>query len=336
MIEAYDLPADPAEFFDAAYELGWTDGLPVIPPTSERVAAMLAGRPSMTSLGPMAPLGADLTHELIAINAVMAGCTPELFPVLATTMAAILEPEFNLLGVQATTHPAGPVVLVNGPVRFEVGLASGTGCMGPGFRANATVGRAVRLCMLNVGGAVPGSTDLSTQGQPGKFTFVVAENEEESPWPPLSVARGLGSGLSAVTVLAGEGPRNINDVTSGASGLLLSLTASMAVPNINAWYYDGNVLLLLCPEHAQTLASAGLSREDVQSELLERTRLARDRFSPDILEKYGSQLKIVGDMARIAAAPDDILVAMAGGAGRHSSFVASLGNTRAITKPVSA
>jgi hypothetical protein len=336
VIEVYDLPADPSEFFDAAYELGWTDGLPVIPPIPERVSEMLGGRPPQTTLGPVPPLGADLTYELIAINAVMAGCNPDLFAIVVTTMAAVLEPEFNLLGVQATTHPAGPVVIVNGPLRFEVGFASGTGCMGPGFRANATLGRAVRLCLLNVGGAVPGSTDLSTQAQPGKFTFVLAENEEESPWPPLSVARGLDSALSAVTVLAGESPRNINDVTSGASGLMLSLSASMTVPNMNAWYYDGNVLLLLCPEHAKILASGGLSREDLQSELLQRTRLARDRISPDIVEKYGSQLKLAGDQARIAAAPEDILVAVAGGAGRHSSFVASFGNTRAITKPISA
>lgn len=335
MITYEELPADPEGFFEAAYGLGWTDGLPVIPPTPEQVEAMLGGRAPDHSLGQAPPAGAELTNQLAAVNAVMAGCSPAMFDAVAAALSATLAPEFNLLGVQATTHPAGPVLVFNGPARLTLGLASGTGCLGPGFRANLTIGRAVRLCFINVGGAAPGVGDLSTQGQPGKLSFVLAENEEESPWEPLSSALGFDTDQSVVTVLAGEGPRNINDAGSLARGLMVSLVASLVVPTFNNWYYDGNILLILCPEHAQTLATGGMSRADVQQELFELAHARRHQFSPDLLGRYGSGLKPAPgalERVRIVAEPKDILVAVAGGAGRHSSFVASFGNTRAVSR----
>jgi hypothetical protein len=334
-MDSVELPADADEFFAAAYELGWTDGLPVIPPTEDRVEEMLGGRPADESLGAMPPANADLTLGLLAVNAVMAGCSAESFPALVAAASALLEPDFNLLAIQATTHPTGPVAVYNGSVRARLGLAAGTGSLGPGPRANLTLGRALRLTLLNVGGASPGIADLATQGQPGKLAFVTAENEEESPWEPLSVALGFSPGDDVVTVLAGEGPRNVNDANSRAAGLLHSLAASLTVPTFNNWFYDSNVLLLLCPEHASALATGGLSRADVQAELFRRARLPESAFSPDVIERYGGGLKRADDDAdrtRLVASPEDILIAVVGGAGRHSSFVASFGNTRVVSR----
>jgi hypothetical protein len=338
VIEAADLPADPVAFFEAAYERGWTDGLPVIPATEERVRAMLGGLAPDISLGPMPLSGAELTHHLLAVNGVMAGCRPDAFPALLAAAAAVLDPAFNLLGVQATTHPAGPVLVFNGPIRLDLGIAAGAGCLGPGTRANLTIGRALRLALINVGGAVPGAGDPSTQGQPGKLAFVVAENEEESPWEPLAVGRAFGAGQSVVTVLAGEGPRSINDSVSGAPALIDSLAGATTLPTHNNWFYDSNVLFLLCPEHAQVLARAGLGRIDVQTAIFERARIPVERFSPDLVQRYGPTWKLAENQpgfVRLVACPEDVMIAVAGGAGRHSSFVASFGNTRAVSRAVS-
>jgi hypothetical protein len=170
----------------------WCDGLPFVPPTAERVRAMLAGARTKAaeSLGVMPPLWRECAVEKLAVNAVMAGCEPAYFPVIVAAAQALLDPAFNLYGVQATTHPVAPLVVVTGPYARTIGLHSGSGLFGPGFRANATIGRAIRLILMNVGGGWPGRGDMATQGSPAKFSYAITERED-SPWEPLHVALGF-------------------------------------------------------------------------------------------------------------------------------------------------
>ncbi|HET9853510.1 MAG TPA: hypothetical protein VFR53_00505, partial [Methylomirabilota bacterium] len=200
----------------------WCDGLPFVPPTAERVRAMLAGARTKPaeSLGVMAPLWRECSVEKLAVNAVMAGCEPAYFPVVVAAVQALLDPAFNLFGVQATTHPVAPLIVLTGPYARTIGLHSGSGLFGPGFRANATIGRAIRLILMNVGGGWPGRGDMATQGSPAKFSYAITERDD-SPWEPLHVALGFKADQSVVTVFGGEGPHNVNDhVSTTAPGIL--------------------------------------------------------------------------------------------------------------------
>ncbi|HEY2790222.1 MAG TPA: TlpA disulfide reductase family protein, partial [Gaiellales bacterium] len=212
--DAVQLAADAAGSDDdpeAMYELGWTDGLPTVAPTPERVAAMLAGRDPRLSLGPVPPGMGEATLERVAACAVLAGCRPEHFAVVAAAAEAMLRPEFNLHGQAVTTQPAGQIAVVNGSVRRAAGLNSGMGALGPGARANLTIGRALRLLVALTGEGMPGRLDRSTLGQPGKVGVCLAEDEERSPWPPLHVERGFAPGASAVTLFAGDAPLSISE-----------------------------------------------------------------------------------------------------------------------------
>ena len=202
------LPDDYDALQNYYLERGWSDGLPITPPTPERVEAML----SAVSLAPrhvvaqLPPNWGDATVERLAINAVMAGCLPQYLPVIVAGVAAMSDPAFNIYAIQATTHSCAPLFVVNGPIREELGMNSSSGAYGPGWRANATIGRAVRLALLNIGGGHPGVGDMSTQGAPSKYTYCVAENEEANPWEPLHVERGFAPDLSTVTVVGGDRP----------------------------------------------------------------------------------------------------------------------------------
>jgi hypothetical protein len=246
---------------------GWSDGLPVVPPTPERVESMLAaaGLDSQDVVAEIPPNWGAATIEKLAINAVMAGCLPQYLPVLIAVVEAMRDPTFNLYAVQATTHPCAPLIIVNGPIRESLGLNSSSGCYGLGWRANATIGRAVRLTLLNVGGARPGAGDMSTQGAPSKYSYCVAENEEQNPWEPLHVERGFRPGQNTVTVVAGEPPHNINDHTSQAAEEVLTIIAgAMAVTGANNAYTGGETLVALGPEHAATIAKDGFTKQDIR------------------------------------------------------------------------
>ncbi len=184
--------------FELFFERGVTDGLPVVPPTRSRVERMLEAtrRPPDTLLGEMPPNYGRVTVEKVAINAVMAGCRPDYLPVALAAAECACEPAFNLHGVATSTHFSAPLIVVNGPVRTRIGINSGFGVFGPGYRANATIGRALRLLMINVGGARPGETSMSTFGHPGRYTYCIAEHEEASPWPPYHLERGLAPGTA--------------------------------------------------------------------------------------------------------------------------------------------
>src|SRR3954469_1597790 len=207
----YDAVEGGLDELEDMLERGWSDGLPVVPPTPERVEAMLAGRDGSSSLGAVPPSHGEATLERVAACAVLAGCRPLHFPLVFAAVEAALEPGFNAHGLAVTTQPAGPVLIVNGPVRDAVGFNSGMGSLGPGARANMTIGRALRLVLTLTGGARPGGLDRSTLGNPGKLALCIAENEETSPWEPLHVERGFAADTSTVTVLAADSPLSISD-----------------------------------------------------------------------------------------------------------------------------
>ncbi|MEJ7569897.1 MAG: redoxin domain-containing protein [Gaiellaceae bacterium] len=248
-------------------ERGWSDGLPVVPPTPERVETMLGSRDGAHSLGPVPPAHGVATLERLAACAVLAGCLPRYFPVVIAAAEAALDPGFNAHGIGVTTQPAGPILVVNGPVRDAIGLNSGMGALGPGARANMTIGRALRLLLTLTGGARPGELDRSTLGHPGKLGMCVAENEEASPWEPLHVERGFARETSTVTVFAGDAPLSVSDHRSRTPEELAATLAWAAAGQWSPfwWPMDDTSLFVLCPEHAMLFGAAGWAKEQVRA-----------------------------------------------------------------------
>lgn len=324
------------------YSKGWTDGLPVIPPTEDRVRQMLSGtrRDPAEIVALIAPRNAPASMEKIAINAVMAGCLPEYMPVLIAAVEAMTDKGFNLMGVQNTTHPCAPLIIVNGPIAGKLGLNCAGNAFGQGNRANATIGRAIRLLLLNVGGGIPGVTDKSTQGGPAKYTYCIAENEKENPWGPLHVERGFKAEESTVTVFAAEAPHNINDHASTSGKGIMTTAASMVnAGNNNITYFLGDVLFAFGPEHARTIAKDGFSREDIKSFLFENARIPIARFSQENIEFRKRSPHIYGPiddkiMVPVCARKDDIVVLVVGGAGKHSCFIPTFALSFSVTRAI--
>ena len=261
--------------FEAMFDRGFTDGLPVVPPTPERVLRMLDGTSrafdDIVCIAP--PDLVECTVEKVAINAVMAGCRPEYLPVVIAALEAACTDEFNMHGVLATTMPVGPVIIVNGPIATAIGMNSGGNVFGQGNRANLTIGRAVQLVIRNVGGGKPGGVDRATHGNPGKVSFCFAEDEAASPWTPLSVQMGRAAGESTVTLFAGEGPRCIVDQKSRTpESLTKSLAACLRTVQHPKLPLAFDAVLVLGPEHARVYAEAGWTRgrvlESIHNELL--------------------------------------------------------------------
>ncbi len=303
------------------FERGWTDGLPVIPPTSERVEAMLGGRDRDELLGEMAPAMAAVTLERVAACAVLAGCRPEYFPVVVAAVQASLEPAFNVGGQAVTTQPVGQVVVVNGPVRDAIGLNGGVGALGPGWRANMTIGRALRLVVSLTGGGFPGRLDRSALANPGKVGLCFAEDEEVSPWEPLHVERGFPAERSVVTVFGADAPLSISDHRSTSPEELVRVLgeAAGATWSPNWWPLGGTSLFVLCPEHARSFAEWGWSKQQVREAMFEVVRrpagaLRWGEATPLVLAAPDDQL--VGKWS----SPEDIVIVVAGGeAGRFSA-----------------
>lgn len=337
-----EVPADLDAFQDEMERRGWGDGLPLVPPTPDRVAAFVraSGRPPGEVLAELPPTWAEATVERVAIAAVMAGCRPEHVPVVIAAVRAAAQEPFNLYAVQTTTHPCAVLVLVSGPVVAQLRMNAGAGAFGPGNRANATIGRAVRLVLMNVAGARPGILDRATQGTPAKYTYCVAENEADSPWEPHRVALGYDLDDSVVTVLSGEAPHNVNDHGSTtADSLVRQLAGTMAVPGSNNAYVRGDSYLFLGPEHARQLAAEGLSRADVQRLVFEGARIPRERFGPGQLAHieggFGpAQLEVAGDTLTVGLRPADVRVLVVGGDGRHSCWVPTFGMSRSCSERV--
>ena len=340
----HEVDDDPEAVYEFLCAKGWSDGLPVIPPTPERVERMLAycDRDFDQPVVKIPPRFGAATPIRIAANAVMAGCKPEYFPLVLLALEAVAEGPYNLYGTQATTHPCTPMVIFNGPIAKEVGLNAGQNCMGNFFRANAAIGRAVRLALVNIGAAIPGVGDMATQGTPAKFSFCVAENEDASPWEPLHVELGLPREATAVTVIAAEGPHNVNDHESiTAEGILTMIAGTMTITGSNNAYYKGQPCVAFGPEHAQTVAGGGFSKADVKKWLFEHATMPLSRFSQEGIErrfrrKLGDQYANapLDAQVRMFAQPEDLLVIVTGGAGKHSSYIPTFGNTRAVIRPL--
>ncbi len=255
---------------EACFARGWTDGLPVVPPTEARVLRMLKGssRPPNEVVGLIPPNNAECTVEKVAINAVMAGCKPEYMPVVLAAVKAALIDEFCMHGVLATTYFSGPVVIVNGPIAKAIGMNSGGNALGQGNRANATIGRALQLVIRNVGGGKPGGVDRAMLGNPGKYTFCFAEREEDSPWQPLSVERGFDPGTSTVTLFAGDGVQAIMDQLSRTpTSLARSFAASLRSVCHPKIAIAADALLVVSPEHSRVFHEAGWSKARLYEEL---------------------------------------------------------------------
>jgi hypothetical protein len=332
------------EVVEAYHTRRWTDGLPIALPTPERVQAMVAGsgRNRGEVIAVVPPRWAEATVENIAINAVMAGCLPAHMPLVIAAVEAAADPAFGLYSVQATTHPCAVLMLVSGPIVGELGLNFAHGALGPGFRANAAAGRAMRLVLMNVGGGIPGHGDQSTHGSPAKFSYCFAENEAASPWEPFRVARGFALADSTVTVFSGEGPHNINDhvCTSALTTLSVVADTMTTVGHNNAGsVIRGDVLVVLGPEHAHTIAAGGLGRRDVQRFLFERARNRVGTLKLRAMYKAGNWPDWVDSddddaLCPIVGAPEDIHIVVSGGPGKHSAFIPTFGTSRSVTRRI--
>ena len=326
------------------YDQGWTDGLPIVPPTEERVAAMLAytDRAPAEVVGEIAPGRGDATVERIAINAVMAGCRPEYLPVLIAAAEALADPKLNLNGVQATTNPVAPLLIVNGPIANELVVNAAGNAFGQGWRANATLGRAVRLLMINVGHGLAQTMDKSTQGQPAKYTFCVAENEAASPWEPLHVERGFPADVSVVSFVSATGTQNILELASQtAAGVLQTLAGALTAVGMQNTLLGGGPLLALCPEQAEILAAEGWTKRDVKQYLYEHGRTPLSAFSPEnvseVLRKRRPKWAIserADSLVPPADSPDDINIIVVGGPGPHSQVMPSFGESFLVSRPI--
>jgi hypothetical protein len=310
---------------EALFERGWSDGLPLVPPTEERVLRMLQG----TTRDPKEVVGlvpsdlAPATVEKIAINAVMAGCKLEYLPVVLAAVEAVLEEPFAMHGVLATTMYVSPVVVVNGPVRRQIGMNAKGNALGQGNRANATIGRALQLVIRNIGGGRPQEVDRATLGNPGKYTYCFAEDEEDSAWEPLSVERGIARGKSAVTVFAGYGLQGIVDQKSREPESLARSFAESLKALQNVKLAPGcDAMIVICPEHARTFREAGWSKQRVYEALHRLTKIPAEDVAPGakgIAEGNGKAQP--GTLVSKFAANGLMLVRAGGGAGMFSGII---------------
>ena len=329
--------ADPGLDADAIEELyarGVTDGLPVVPPTRGRVERTIAasGRGPDELIGLVPPNYGRATVEKIAVNAVMAGCRPEYLPVVFAAVEAVCDDVFDLHGVSATTNAPAPLVIVNGPLRGELDINCGAGVFGSGWRANATIGRALRLVCVNVGGARPGEVSMSTLAHPGRYTYCIGEREEASPWESLAVEHGFAPGDSTVAVLAADAPLGVYDQRSRTpEDLLATLAASLAVVAHHKMTHWGDTLLVLSPEHVRIPGDAGWTKAEVRRWLWERLQRPVRELLPGrdggeglpehVLRKFPDPARDDSPIAKFRS-PDNIKILVAGGtAGRFSAIV---------------
>jgi hypothetical protein len=324
--------------FEAMFDRGYTDGLPVVPPTEERVMRMLKGthRDPSEVVAVVPPDLVPVTVEKVAVNAVMAGCKPEYLPWVLAALEAVCTDEFNIHGVLATTMPVGPVIICNGPGTRAVGMNGGGNAMGQGNRANLTIGRAVQLVVRNVGGGRPGEVDRATHGNPGKISFCFAELEQGSPFTSLAVSRGFDATDDTVTVFAGEGPRCIVDQKARtAPELANSLAACLRTLHNPKLVLAFDAVLVLGPEHARVFADDGWDRERILTELHARLALPGSELvygAGGIAEGVPAHLR---DATLPKFRPDGILLVHAGGgAGLFSAMIGGWANGATGSQPV--
>jgi len=331
--------ADAYEANELFQRNGWTDGLPIVPPTEALVLGFLAA----AGLAPTDTVGVEpvrrrrITAEKVAIAAVMAGCLPEYMPVVMALVKAVCEPEYGLHGCTASTGGSAPFVVVNGPIRRDLGMNATHNVLGNGNRANATIGRSLRLIIVNVLGGIPGRLDRSTFGHPGKFTFCIAEDEEDSPWVPLAVERGVRAGASAITVLAAEPPHLVmNEWTRDPREILETYAAAIRANMLTYSIWAGNYAVVIAKQQREIISAAGWGKREIREYLFESARVTRGQW------RTVGKAAIAGrrNEEKVHTAfrsPDDLLVVAAGGpAGGFGAIVPpwygakSLAITRAI------
>jgi hypothetical protein len=305
-----------------------------VPPTPERVAEAIAvtGREPNEMVGVIPPRRGIATVEIVAANAVMAGCRPEYLPVVLAAVEGVCKPGFNLYGVQATTGSVTPLVTISGPIGDKLGVSGSFGCLGPGYRANAAIGRALRLVMWNAGGGRPGKLDRATQGQPGKYSMCMAENEAECPWPSLRQEHGFSEEDTVVRVAGVMGTADLIDYSStNTDDLLTMLSSGLAGMAVNHVLYGGYSTLILCPEHAEALAKDGYSRRDVQQALVDRSWVEYEGFpepSKETLLRKRPQYFVDGPPTTVPAfdSAEHLTIIVAGGPGPHSVLCPAFGD----------
>ena len=335
---------EPEELLALFAANGWGDGLPLVAPTQERVDAMLTAGAGPTAapadeiIATLPPRFGQVTRRLLAVNAVLAGCPNGVLPVITSAIRALTRPEINLRGVIATTHPVAPLLIVHGKAVEDLGFNAGQGTFGPGCRANASVGRAIRLILLHVAGSATGTGDASTQGQPSKYSYCIAENAGETPWQPYPARCGVNAD-SAVTIACGENPHNFHDMESDQPELILEKAASvmMTLGSNNAPVSAAEFFVVFGPEHAATIAAAGWSCNDIQTFLFETARARASVFRRHFqVTQYADWLKELhdDDLMPITEEPDNIRILVAGGPGKHSCVIPSWGMTKSVTLPI--
>lgn len=316
--------------YEHAYDQGWTDGLPIIPATPDAVQQFVtaARRGADEVIGIIPPRKGRATVEVVAVNAVMAGCRPEYMPLLIAALEGLTDRGFPLEFMQVTTNPMTPFLLINGPIRQQLDINSGTGCLGPGWRANATIGRAIRLILQNVGGALPGVYSKSSFASPLRYSYICGENEEENPWSPFHVDRGFAPQDSTVTVFKASNYCNI----SGGEGVGPEEILRQIASNMPPMYGGGDgALLLLGVNHARSLHEAGLTKRDLQEALWALARLPESHFATDFAAMERAAGRGAEGVVWRTAGAECIHVVVAGGPGPQDVYMAAgLPQTRLI------
>jgi hypothetical protein len=349
-----ELRSDRLSAEDEQHAIEWlhehrrTDGLPVVVPTAARVETLLAAVDDDASvvLGTIGPAMGVATVEKVAINAVMAGCRPEHLPIVIAAVRAVCDPTLDTTEAQSTTHCIAPLLIVNGPAARAAGLASGFGVLGYGHRANLSIGRALRLCLVNIGGGFPEISDLALHGHPGSIAYCLAEDEESSPLPPLHTARGYATDASTVTVANVEAPHSVlvlpeSGDPSLPDRILAALAASLsALGSNNTHSGQGTVVVVLNPDHASALTASGHDRASIQREIATRSGARVE----DLLAVVPPSLRVRFDgrssSERVPSIrdPEQVLVVVAGGPGLYSMVMPSWGagphSNTAVTVPV--
>ncbi|MCU1461688.1 MAG: hypothetical protein JWO37_1763 [Acidimicrobiales bacterium] len=322
MLDELDLPEDLAD--EMFFERGWTDGMAVRLPTTDRVDEFIArsGLDRDLVIGPVPPSNGIATVENIAVNALMAGCRPEHLKIVTAAMTAMLQEKFNLYVVQCTTNPVTPLTIVNGPARIDGGMNFGRGALGPGRHWNGAIGRAVRLAMGNLGGSFDENVDMATHGNPLKFSCCLAEAEEESPWDPLHVALGYSPTDSVVTTAAVEGLIDIVPSYGNTQAKHLIDHIGRAMRTIGTCYYwsQGNPVVILNPTHAHILDNEGIGRAQLQEVLFQEARVALDTMPLGNIPV--GDWKVVDEHALGYARPEDLYIVVAGQTGGHHTLYA--------------
>jgi hypothetical protein len=323
--------SDTAAAIEFYFEKGWTDGLPVVPPTEASIRAMLdaAGLEPGHEITFIENRQVSVTAEKVAINAVMAGCRPDYMPVVVASVAALGDPRYGYHGPAASTGGSAVFMLVNGPIARELEINCGDNLFGPGWRANAAMGRALRLIMRNVIGTLPGMLDRSTLGHAGKYTYCIAENEAESPWPPVHVERGFRPDQNAVTIFAGLAPHQVyNQLSNTAAGVLTTIADSMRISG--GVTGQPQYVVVIAGEHMRVIGDDGWSKADIKQFLFDHTHssiahLKRTNRIPGPVHPDDETT-----MRPLVQSPEDIIVVAAGSkAGAFSAFIPGWGGRNA-------